>query len=253
MAAIAWRMMLAPFALLALAACGDGGADARPAQPLGLHTSLPILWPESGELAGLLDADAPRHWALDVLERHGRLQPLDTLAPRDGGGLPLPRGGLLVLAQPRPLLPEENVALDDWLRSGGRLLLFADPMLTEGSDFAPGDQRRPQDVVLLSPILSRWGLELQFDDEQAPGERIAGLMGKPVPVNLPGSFRLSGNSRECAILAAGLAARCRIGEGLVLAVADAALLEAGQSQAIPIRAAALEALIASLESGETRD
>jgi hypothetical protein len=59
--------------------------------------------------------------------------------------------------------------------------------------------------------------------------------------------------RECAILTEGLAASCRIGEGRVLALADAALLEEGQVQAIPTRADALEALIASLESSESTD
>lgn len=252
MAGIACRISLALLALLALSACGNGGAEDRPAEPLGLYTSLPILWPETGELHGLLDADVPRHWVLAVLERHGRVRPLDSLAP-PGGVVPLPRRGLLVMAQPRPLLAEENVALDDWVRSGGRLLLFADPMLTQDSNFALGDQRRPQDVALLSPILSRWGLELQFDEAQAAGERVVNLIGKPFPVNLPGGFRLLGNSRECAILAAGLAASCRIGEGRVLAVADAALLEDGQSQTIPTRSAALETLIASLESVESGD
>ena len=67
-----------------------------------------------------------------------------------------------MMIQPRPLSPQENVALDNWVAAGGRLLLFADPALTEDSAFAIGDRRRPQDVVLLSPILARWGLELEL-------------------------------------------------------------------------------------------
>jgi hypothetical protein len=200
-------------------------------------------------LSDLLDADAPSHWALDVLERHGPVHPLDSLAPA-GGALPLPRRALLVIAQPRPLSPDENVSLDDWVRDGGRVLLFADPMLTSHSHFGLGDRRRPQDVVLLSPILARWGLELQFDDEQQAGERTESLLGGAFPVNLPGRFALSGNSRECVLLTSGLAARCRVGEGRVLAVADAALLEDAQVQAIPDRTAVLERLLASLGTGD---
>ena len=54
--------------------------------------------------------------------------------------------------------------------------------------------------------------------------------------------------RECALLDRGLAARCRIGAGLVLAVADAAVLESGDSVSVPERAAALERLISELDS-----
>ena len=144
--------------------------------------------------------------------------------PREGAPL-LPGVGLLVMAQPRALAPQENVALDDWVRRGGRLLLFADPLLTEESAFAFGDRRRPQDVVLLSPILARWGLRLEFDEGQPPGERLADLDGVTLPVNLPGQFQITVPGRGCTLHAAGIAARCRIGKGRVLVLADAALLE----------------------------
>jgi hypothetical protein len=243
------RILTPPVALLALAGCGNGGSGRERLEPLGLYTSLPLYWRESEGISGLLGAGAARHWALDVLERHGTIRLLDSLAP-SGGALPLPRGGLLVIAQPRPLTPDENVALDEWVRSGGRVLLFADPVLTAESPFALGDARRPQDAVLLSPILRHWGLELKFDDEQPQDERLARLLGKPLPVNLPGQFAFLGNARECTLLASGLAANCRIGKGRVLAVADAAVLENTQAEAVPLRSAALERLVESLESGD---
>jgi hypothetical protein len=139
-----------------LAGCGDTGESGKKLEPIGLYTSLPIFWRETHELSGLLDADAPHHWALDVIGSHGTVLPLDSL-PVSGGALPLPREGLLVMAQPRSLAPDENVTLDKWVRAGGHVLLFADPMLMGESGFALGDKRRPQDVVLLSPILARWG------------------------------------------------------------------------------------------------
>ena len=173
---IRWRLasksLLACLAPVLLAACGQGGAsqaDKGDAYTLGLYTSLPIAWNESADIGSLLASDGPIHWALPVLKSHGEFVPLDTLAASDGT-LPLPQDATLVLAQPRPLSPQENVALDDWVRKGGHVLLLADPMLTAESAFAPGDPRRPQDIAMLSPILARWGLELEFDEAQEAGE-----------------------------------------------------------------------------------
>ena len=170
-----------------MAAAGCAGSASRSGpDAIGLFTTLPILWAESDDLRGLLRSDTPPHWALAALRARGEVKPVDSLMPRKDAPL-VPGVGLLVMAQPRALAPQENVALDDWVRRGGRLLLFADPLLTEESAFAFGDRRRPQDVVLLSPILARWGLRLEFDEGQPPGERLADLDGVTLPVNLPAS------------------------------------------------------------------
>lgn len=182
---------------------------------LGVFTSLPILWGESPNISDMLAKPPPPHWVKGVLERHYRIAPLNVVEP---GEL-----RLLLMAQPRPLSPTENVALDQWVRDGGRLLLLADPMLTWDSVFALGDRRRPQDIVLLSPILSRWGLELRFDEGQPGNERtVAGI-----PVRLHGTLALTGqgHAARCRIEHYGLIASCRIGRGQVTVVADAALLE----------------------------
>ncbi|MEE4453889.1 DUF4350 domain-containing protein [Novosphingobium resinovorum] len=217
---------------LLLAACGQGAAPRPPGgEVIGLYSSLPIAWNESADIKGLLADDGAPHWALEALRAQGRVVPLDTLADARGA-LPLPEDGLLVLAQPRPLTAQENVALDAWVRGGGRVLLFVDPMLTGHSLFAPGDPRRPQDIAMLSPILARWGLELEFDEGQPAGKRLEGS----IPVNLPGRFRVLGKSggasgkagdvvARCRIEARGLLADCASGKGRVLAMADAAVLE----------------------------
>lgn len=208
-------------------------AEAR--QPLGLFTSLPILWSEQADLRDVLAAPDKPHWAKSVLAKHGNVIALNTL-------LDLARLDRVIIAQPRPLSPDENVALDGWVRAGGKVVLFADPMLTEESAFALGDRRRPQGVVLISPILGRWGLELQFDDAQPGGVRENA--GEGIPVNLPGEFALKkgGVDSRCVIGAEGLVARCRVGKGQVLLVADAALLEAVGDNAVQIRK--LDALLA---------
>lgn len=206
----------------------DGSLPEARRQPLGLFTSLPLLWGEAPGVAELLATPPPPHWAKALLERRYRLIALDTLHPPANMAL-------LLVAQPRAFSPDENVALDRFVRRGGRVLLFADPLLTWDSAFTIGDRRRPQGTVLLSPILKRWGLDLRFDESQPSGVReIAGI-----PVNLPGTLALSPEqpaptlATTCRIEAEGLLAKCRIGRGYALIVADAAVLEPdGQTRQI---------------------
>ena len=129
-----------------------------------------------------------------------------------------------MLAQPRALSAEENVALDNWVRAGGRLLLFADPMMTGETRFSLGDRRRPQDVSLLSPILAHWGLELQFDEAQRAGISTPEVFGQAIPVNLPGRLVHFPNG-ECTAQAEGLITTCALGLGEAVIVADAAILD----------------------------
>ena len=203
-----------------------GSASERPR--LGLFTSLPIYWAESGSIGEVLNGTEEHHWVRSALEDDYVLIPLDTLDGTEAGRL-----DRLVMAQPRPLSPAENVALDQWVRKGGRLLLFADPFLTEESRFPIGDKRRPQDVVLLSPILQRWGLDLTFDPDQPDPEQIVALGSASIPEHMSGRFRLAtpGAPARCALLAQALIADCRVGVGHVVAVADAALLDADHSPA----------------------
>ena len=209
------------------------GKEHTPTRPLLLFTSLPIYWPEAPDIATALKGEEQPHWARGALEAKWALRPVDTL---DAATLGKARD--LLIVQPRPLSPAENVALDEWVAAGGRLLLFADPALTAASTFALGDRRRPQDIVLLSPILARWGLRLEFDADQVPGEHAVALGGGvAVPVNLPGRFAAEAGGREeavCRIEVDALLADCRIGRGRVLALADAALFE-------PVDAPAAEA------------
>lgn len=219
---MARRIARAGLAVLALLA-GSCRAEA-PREPVGLFTTLAIYWPEATSVGGFLAHGQP-HWARTQIERRYVIRPLDALDP-DGKAGPGGLSGLdlLIAAQPRALTPQENVALDAWVRRGGRMLLFADPLLTGHSDFPLGDKRRPQDVVLLSPLLDHWGLELEFDEAQAPGVRQEEVLGVPVPVAMAG--RLAARpAGHCIVLAQGLAARCAIGRGTVLVFADAALFD----------------------------
>lgn len=264
------------FLLTLLAGCHRGDDPSPSTQRIGVSTSLPILWGESDDPRELLSSGAPRSWAGDLLASLGKLQPLDSLTDAQGR-LPLPIDALLVMAQPRALTPQENVALDNWVRAGGRLLLFVDPMLTQPSRYPLGDPRRPQAIAMLSPILAHWGLELRFARSEKPEERSIPLRDGSLPVNLPGRFHLlgisgdadadrgdrgiagqsaaSGKSREgnasCSLESAKILANCRIGRGRVLAVADAALFEDAVDPAdLSMRQKALNGLLFRLKSGD---
>ena len=213
-----WATRLA-CAFMALGAAANVHAQ-EPARPqLALMGTVPIYWGEADGLAGMLDTTATGHWARPVLEREFELVPLDYLSAEA-----LAPHRVLMLAQPRALSAEENVALDGWVRGGGRLLLFADPMMTGHSHYGLGDRRRPQDVALLSPILAHWGLDLLFDAEQPGGLRQIEGDGWSLPVNLAGQMQAR-DGGTCLFEAGGLLARCRLGEGEALVVADAALLD----------------------------
>lgn len=208
-------------------------SEERPA--LGLMTTLPIYWGEAADVSEALSDTQEPGWVRQALEKRYRLSPLDVLEPADLANL-----RVLLLAQPRALSGAENVALDDWVRAGGRLLLFADPMLTSHSRYPIGDRRRPQDVVLLSPILTHWGLSLTFDDEAAANERTVAWDGAALPVNLPGELTTD-KGTSCEVMS-GVVAHCRIGKGRILVVADAAVLE--DSNDIADRADVLARLVA---------
>lgn len=184
-------------------------------------TTLPILWSGNDAFAALSGGeDAPQHWAVGSLEQDYRLDPLDTLSPEA-----LSRVDVLLLAQPRVLTPAENVALDDWVRAGGLALVLADPRLVGDYDFPLGDPRRPMDTAMLSPILSRWGIELMHDPAAARLRTIP-LGDAEMAVADAGSFRMiPAEGSACLLVLDAIAARCVIGEGQVALLADATLLE----------------------------
>lgn len=224
---------------LLLGACAG---HSRTRDSISLMTSLPILWAEEPSIGAMLGkAEAPPHWARGVLEARGTVVPLDRIASDTLRGVEL-----AVLAQPRALSPEEMAALDRWVRGGGKLLLFADPMLTAHSIFPVGDKRRPQAIAMVDPLLAHWGLELGFDDAALEGEATVQATGLSLPVNLPGT--LKGSSKRCLIDQSALVATCGIGRGRAVIVADAALLESEGITGPEVRKSALAGLLALVEN-----
>jgi hypothetical protein len=218
-------------------------ADPGQRPELGLMGTIPLYWGEEAAFGDVLSDGASGHWARAQLEAGFTLRPLDSLSEESLAGL-----DFVLLAQPRALSGAENVALDAWVRAGGRLVLLADPLLTGDSRFPIGDRRRPQEVILLSTILGHWGLQLEFDAAQPEGFALIGD-GAPIPVNMPGRFVSQGG---CAIESGGVLARCAIGTGQALLLADAALLDFYAPH--PASAAALDWLVGEgFGSGKARE
>jgi hypothetical protein len=132
------------------------------------------------------------------------------------------------------------VALDAWVRRGGRLLLLADPMLEWPSSRPLGDPLRPPPIFMDTGLLAHWALRLDAPDERGPREEKLG--GRQILTDSPG--RLFGG---CAIGEGGLVARCRIGKGRATIIADADFLDAERLG----RSANLDALLAELAALET--
>ena len=194
-------------------------AGCAPAPPpdktVHLMTGLPLFWGEEGPQAALGDRDV-RAPVVRELTRHYRVTPLDYLS--NATLAPVQR---LILAQPRQLAPAELVALDHWVRAGGALLIFSDPLLLWPSRFAPGDKRRAPLIELLDPLFAHWQLNLEnAESEAAMRQPISGI---DAHLRAAGRWRSAG--RDCRIEADRRLAICSIGRGRVALVADADVLD----------------------------
>lgn len=191
---------------------------ARPApdRAVGVMSALPLFW-RSGERPDTLIAQAREQNYLAV--SRWRLDPIDRL---DGDSLA--RHDSLLLAQPRLLSPRELVALDDWVRRGGRALILADPLLLWPSDLPLGHALRPPLTSLLDPVLRHWGLELApVPQGKVAVERMVLASGHVLM--LAGASRFVRVGGACAVHDAGVMATCRIGRGQARLIADADLLD----------------------------
>jgi hypothetical protein len=183
-------------------------AEAPPERPkLLLLTSLPLVF---GEQFSLQDAGSP---ALKALQGEYRVLPISVTDPRE-----LAKGRLLLMAHPLAQPAEDLVALDEWVRRGGRVLLLADPMLDWPSERPLGDPLRPPPMFMDTGLLGHWGLRLDAPEKRGVQPRKLG--GKDILTSSPGSLQ-----GGCAISADRLVARCRIGKGRATVVADADLLD----------------------------
>jgi hypothetical protein len=206
-------LILASIGLIAAAALGltairrepDPLPHRSPAERprLLLLTSLPLIFGEDFSLGG---GGSP---ALNKLQERYRVVPISVASTRE-----LAKGRLLLLAQPLAQTAENLVALDDWVRTGGRVLLLADPMLEWPSKRPLGDPLRPPPMFADTGLLAHWGLRLDAPEGRGPIKSTLG--GFQIVAVSPG--QLYG---RCSISADRLAADCHIGSGEAIVVADA--------------------------------
>jgi hypothetical protein len=188
---------------------GDRGTEPAARPPLLLMTALPIVWGEGGAF----DPSSRPAGAYRALQEEFTVRPIDALDEAS-----LSSANLLLLAQPGRLAPGELVALDAWVRKGGRVLVLTDPRLEWPSELPLGDIRRPPSIGLLAPLLTHWGLELQPDSTGGPTS-----FGKGRLLALRHAGRFSATGPNCRVLEP-FHARCRIGRGQAILLADADLM-----------------------------
>jgi hypothetical protein len=205
-AGLALMLVPGPLALFERIAIPPEPGPRTERPPVALLTGLPLVWGEGG-------AAPPAASAL--LSEAYTPRPIDVATPETL------RTGLLLIAQPRPPGPAGLVAIDRWVRGGGRALILTDPALRWPSDLALGDPRRAPLDDGLAPLLAHWELSLE-PPGSGPTLVTRDIAGRRLTMAAPGRFAAQGP--VCAIREQGLMADCRIGRGRALLLADADLL-----------------------------
>jgi hypothetical protein len=215
------RGFVAALVLVAGAACRQGepqpsAPESQPRPPLALLTGLPLAF---GEGFGL---DTPRHPVMQRLEQDFAVTLVD--GPEQIGP-----ARLLLAAQPRALTADRLVALDRWVRQGGRLVLLADPQLGWPSELPLGDPQRPPYEFSDTGLLAHWGLRLERPSAAAEASFSLGQ----ATVTSPSVGQLRRLSGGCEVAPNARTASCRLGRGRAVIVADADfLLQSGGADAL---------------------
>ncbi len=177
-------------------------------------SALPLT--SGDDVAAQLAGRVERAPILDLLRRYVALTRVDDVDARTLAGT-----DVLLLAHPRALSPAALVAIDRWVRDGGRAVVLADGLSSWPPAHPLGDPRNPPVSSLLTPLLSHWGLRL--DAPSHPHGDAAVMRGRQrLHLASAGRFVRLHPGGPCA--AEQAFARCRIGRGQVLLLADADLL-----------------------------
>src|SRR3546814_20218838 len=140
------------------------GPAGKPAT-VTMLTSLPLRLATGGGMAAMNAQGAGEDPALLRLEAAGPVQLVDSLADH----VP-PSGAALLLAHPPALAPHDLVAIDAFVRGGGRAVILADALSGWPVRHPLGDPRNPPVPSLLTPLLGPLGIARKSVGE---GKRVA--------------------------------------------------------------------------------
>jgi hypothetical protein len=240
-----WNTLIAS-AVLFTGAC-SAPATTDQSHDIAVLTALPLFWTEGQFGAAATGAD-PRAAIIQKLSERHHVRALDALSSAT-----LKNVDVLMLAQPRALAPAELVELDRWVRAGGKLLIFADPMLDWTSLYPMGDPRRPPLVTLLDPLFDHWGLDLSAPEVEQ-GREIIDLDREKLALVGAGHWTLADKAKGiCTTRANDFLAHCALGKGRVLLLGDADVLDSRVWQETGIdNAAGIESLIVQLHGGAAK-
>ncbi|MBB6425557.1 GldG family protein [Sphingopyxis sp. JAI128] len=180
-------------------------------------TGLPLRWSGGSDMAAMIADGTQDDPALARIEAAGPVSLVDSLVEH----VP-PPGGALLVAHPRALAPRELIAIDTFVRGGGRAVILADALSAWPARHPLGDPRNPPVTSLLTPLLDHWDVVLgaASADEIAP--QAADIGESRLRLFSAGRFvRLS---QQCRAYAQHSILQCRVGTGEAWLVGDADLL-----------------------------
>lgn len=185
--------------------------------PVTMLSGLPLRWAGEGDLAEMLQRGAADDPALVRLQRTHRIALVDSLADH------VPRAGaVLLLAHPRALAPQDLVAIDAFVRGGGRAVILADALSGWPAPHPTGDSRNPPVTSLLTPLLDHWGITLGAAPSGATAAQTLDVDGHRLRLFSAGRFEAL--PAGCTPQAGARILLCRLGAGEAWLVGDADLL-----------------------------
>lgn len=185
--------------------------------PVTMLSGLPLRWAGEGDLAAMLQRGAADDPALIRLEQTHKIALVDSLADH----VP-PAGAALLLAHPRALAPQDLVAIDAFVRGGGRAVILADALSGWPAPHPTGDSRNPPVTSLLTPLLDHWGITLGAAPAGETAAQALDVDGRRLRLFSAGRFEALPSS--CTAQAGARILRCRVGAGEAWLVGDADLL-----------------------------
>ena len=161
----------------------------NPEQPkIGLITSLPVDGGMSPGMGGMGGTPTPPWQIMDQMRDFFEVERLDADLDEISEDI-----DVLVLAQPDGLSEIAAYTIDQWILSGGKAIVFADPNLESGNN-PQGGMPGPSDLTNTKALLKAWGLTLDENvvagDIQAAVRVNTAAGGRPVISDYPAWLNL---------------------------------------------------------------